>query len=128
MYQDIGAMWEGFIKWVYSVAALSRAALVGLLIAGYLFFLAPFYWLWNDYFIVAAPTAWRPIVIFQVVVILAMRRLINSRFKEPIVSTILHPVGFSFLFLASLYAASRQAVGAGVRWKKRLYSRESLVE
>ena len=128
MYQDIGAMWEGFIKWVYSVAALSRAALVGLLIAGYLFFLAPFYWLWNDYFIVAAPTAWRPIVIFQVVVIIAMRRLINSRFKEPVVSTVLHPIGFSFLFLASLYAASRQVVGAGVRWKKRLYSRESLVE
>ena len=52
MYQNIGAMWEGFIKWIYSVASLSPAALVVLLVAGYVFFLAPFYWLWNDLFVV----------------------------------------------------------------------------
>ena len=128
MYRSIGAMWEGFIKWIYSVAALSRVALVGLLVAGYAFFLAPFYWLWNDLFVVAAPTGWRHIVIFQVAVIIAMRWLVDKRFKEPAVSAFLHPFGFSFLMLTSLYAGSRQVVGAGVRWKKRLYSQESCVE
>jgi chlorobactene glucosyltransferase len=128
MYRSLGAMWEGFIKWVYSVAAISPAALFGLLVAAYVFFLAPFYWLWNELFVVAAPTDWRAIVIFQVATILAMRWLVDNHFKEPIVSTLLHPVGFSFLFLAGLYAAYRRVVGAGVRWKERLYGRESGVE
>ncbi len=128
MYQNLGAMWEGFIKWIYSVAALSPAALVGLLVAGYAFFLAPFYWLWNELFVVAAPTGWRAIVIFQVAMIIVMRWLVDNRFKEPVVSTFLHPVGFSFLFLTSLYAGSRWVVGSGIRWKKRLYGRKSGVE
>ena len=121
-------MWEGFIKWIYSVASLSPAALIGLLAAGYVFFLAPFYWLWNNFFAAVAPADWRAIVIFQVATILAMRRLVDNHFKEPVVSTLLHPFGFSFLFLASLYAGTRRLAGAGVRWKKRLYDRESCVE
>jgi len=128
MYRSVGAMWEGFVKWMYSVAAMSRVALAGLLIAGYAFFLAPFYWLWNDLFVVAVPTGWRPIVISQVAMILIMRWLVDRRFKEPLVSTILHPVGFSFLVLAVLYGGSRQAIGASVRWKKRLYGGESCVQ
>jgi chlorobactene glucosyltransferase len=128
MYHSLGTMWEGFIKWIYSVAALSPAALVGLVVAGYVFFLAPFYWLWNELFVVAAPTDWRAIVIFQVATILLMRWLVDNHFKEPVISTLLHPVGFSFLFLVCLYAGSRRAVGAGVRWKKRLYDRKSCVE
>jgi chlorobactene glucosyltransferase len=128
MYRSLGAMWEGFIKWIYSVASLSPAALVGLMVAGYVFFLAPFYWLWNDLFVVATPTDWRAIVILQVATILVMRWLVDNHFKEPLVSTLLHPVGFSFLFLAGLHAGSRRVVGAGVRWKKRLYNRESCVE
>ena len=36
--------------------------------------------------------------------------------------------GFSFLILTGLYAGSRQAVGAGVHWKERLYSKETGVE
>jgi len=128
MYQSLGAMWEGFLKWVYSVAALSPVALVGLLVAGYVFFLAPFYWLWNDLFVVAAPTDWRAIVIFQVVTILVMRWLVDNRFKEPLVSTLLHPLGFSFLFLAGLHAGARRVTGAGVHWKKRLYRKESCVD
>ena len=128
MYQNIGAMWEGFIKWIYSVASLSPAALVVLLVAGYVFFLAPFYWLWNDLFVVTTPADWRAIVIFQVATILVMRWLVDNYFKESVISTLLHPIGFSFLFLASLYAGARRVAGAGVSWKKRLYSRESGVD
>jgi chlorobactene glucosyltransferase len=128
MYRNVGAMWEGFIKWIYSVASLSPAALVGLMVAGYLFFLAPFYWLWNDLVVMTAPADWRVIVIFQVATILIMRWLVDNYFKESIISTLLHPVGFSFLFLACLYAGTRRGAGAGVSWKKRLYGRESGVE
>jgi len=126
MYHDVGTMWEGFIKWIYSVAALSRIALAILLAAGYAFYLAPFYWLWRELFV--APTGWGAIIIFQVVMVFGMRWLVDSRFKEPVVSAFLHPLGFTFLILAALYAGSRQVVGAGVRWKKRLYSKESAVE
>jgi len=128
MYRNLGAMWEGFVKWMYSVAALSPAALVGLMIAGYVFFLAPFYWLWNGLFIVATPASWQPIVVFQVTMILFMRWLVDNHFKEPSVSAFLHPVGFSFLFLTALYAALRQAIGKGIRWKNRLYNEASGVE
>ena len=128
MYQNLGSMWEGFIKWIYSVAALSPAALVGLIVAGYIFFLAPFYSLWNELFVVAAPSAWRVIIIFQVATILIMRWLVDNNFKEPVISAFLHPVGFSFLFITGLYAGARRALGAGIRWKDRLYGRESTVE
>ena len=121
-------MWEGFIKWIYSVASLSPAALVGLMIAGYVFFLAPFYWLWNELFVVAISTPWQAIVIFQVATILVMRWLVDNHFKEPIVSTPLHPFGFSFLFLAALHVGLQRVAGASVHWKKRLYDKETCVE
>ncbi len=125
MYHDLGAMWEGFIKWIYSVAALSPAALVGMILAGYAFFLAPFYSLWNELFAVSAPSDWRAIIIAQVALILVMRWLVDNHFKGGLIPTILHPIGFSFLFLSSLHAGSRRIIGAGIRWKKRTYDQES---
>ncbi len=109
-------------------ASLSRIGLVLLLVAGYLFYLAPFYWLWNELFVVEAPSTWRVIVIFQVAIILVMRWMADRHFRESIIATVLHPLGFSFLFVTALYAGARQAVGAGVQWKDRLYSRESSVK
>jgi len=126
MYGNVGAMWEGFAKWIYSVAALSRPGLAMLLAAGYVFYLAPFYWLWRELFV--APTGWGALIIFQVVMVFGLRWLVDSRFKEPVVSAFLHPLGFAFLILVALYAGSRQVVGAGVRWKNRLYSKESAID
>lgn len=128
MYHNVGAMLEGFIKWVYSVASLSPIALTLMMSAAYFFYLAPFYHLWRELFVVMDPTGLRAIVISQVGIILFMRWLVDSRFKEPFVSVFLHPFGLSFLFLAAFCAVFRRAVGAGVRWKERLYSRESSVE
>ncbi len=128
MYRNIGAMWEGFIKWCYSVAAMSRLGLFALIVAGYFFFLAPFYWLWNEYITLTAPSVWRGLLLFQVAVILLMRGLIDTRFKEPVISAILHPFGFAFLVASALYAGGKRLVGAGVSWKKRFYGRESTVE
>ena len=128
MYQGRGALWEGFIKWVYSVAALSAVALLGLMVAGFIFFLAPFYFLWQALFVVAAYTGWTQLIAFQVTVIMGMRWLIYRHFKEPAVSGLLHPLGFTFLFLACFCATLRRLAGASVHWKKRLYGSKSGVE
>ena len=128
MYKGMGAMWEGFLKSIYSVAALSSAALVGLIVAGYIFFLAPFYSLYRALFGVAASAGWLQLVALQVALIITMRRIADNRFKEPVVSALLHPFGFSFFFLACLYAVSRRAVGGRVHWKKRLYGGKSGLE
>jgi len=128
MYNDLGSIFEGITKWIYSVAAISRIALAVLLIAAYAFFIAPFYWLWKEFFVATTPSDWQLILILQVVAILAMRWLLDKRFKESIISTIAHPIGISFLIVTGIYAISRQAVGAGARWKERLYSKETGVE
>jgi len=96
--------------------------------AAYFFYLAPFYSLWQELFVVMGPAGLRAIVISQVSIILLMRWLVDSRFKEPFISVFLHPFGLPFLFLAAPCAVFRRAVGAGVRWKERLYSRESSIE
>jgi chlorobactene glucosyltransferase len=121
MYRDVGKMWEGFVKWMYSVAALSPFALVGLIAAGFAFYLAPFYWLWSAYLSAAAPADWRFIVVFQVAMIIFMRWLVENHFRQSLLSTFLHPLGFSFLVAAGLYGGWREVVGLGIRWKERLY-------
>ena len=128
MYRDVGKMWEGFVKWMYSVAALSPFALVGLIAAGFAFYLAPFYWLWSAYLSAAAPTDWRFIVVFQVAMIIFMRWLVENHFRQSLLSTFLHPLGFSFLVAAGLYGGWREVVGLGIRWKERLYGEASGVK
>jgi hypothetical protein len=127
MYRSMGAMWEGFVKWVYSVAALSSAALVGLIVAAYVFFLAPFYSLCKALFLLPA-AEWQQLVILQVAIIMTMRRIADKHFKESSISAILHPFGFLFLFLAAIYAVSQRAVGGRIHWKKRLYGGKSGVK
>jgi chlorobactene glucosyltransferase len=128
MYRTVGAMWEGFVKWIYSVAALSPVALVGLLAAVFIFYLAPFYWLWNGFLSTAAPTDWRFMVAFQIVMLLFMRWLVEHHFRQSLLSTFLHPIGFSFWYMAGLYGLWRQVVGLGVHWKERLYGEASGVK
>jgi len=128
MYRNVGKMWEGFVKWMYSVAALSPFALVGLVAAGFVFYLAPFYWLWNAFLSTAAPTDWRFIVAFQVAMIIFMRWVVDRHFRQSLLSAVLHPLGFSFLVAAGLYGGWREVVGLGVRWKERLYGEASGVK
>jgi chlorobactene glucosyltransferase len=128
MYRTVGAMWEGFVKWIYSIAALSPVALVALLAVAFIFFLAPFYWLWNGFLGAAAPTDWRYIAVFQVGMILLMRWLVERHFRQSLLSTFLHPIGFSFWYAAGLYGFWRELVGLGVRWKERIYGEASGVK
>jgi chlorobactene glucosyltransferase len=128
MYRTVGVMREGFIRWMYSVSTLSPVALVGLMATGYLLYLAPYYWLWRGFTVATYTNQWQAVVIFQVVIIFWMRWLLDNHFKEPVISSILHPFGFSFLLLSAFQSIYRQVTGAGVYWKKRLYDRKSTVE
>src|SRR4030042_1934396 len=49
----------------------------------------------------------------------------DHHFRQSLLSTFLHPLGFSFLFAAGLYGSWREVVGLGVRWKERLYGETS---
>ncbi|MBM3154967.1 MAG: glycosyltransferase [Chloroflexi bacterium] len=128
MYCSVGTMWEGFIKWIYSVGSLSPAALIGLAVAGYCFFLAPFYWLWHDFVMAVPPTEWRFIIAFQVALIFFMRILADSYFKSSVISIPLHPLGIAFMFAAAIYGGWRQALHKGIEWKDRTYEEASGVK
>jgi len=128
MYRTLGLMWQGLTRCIYSVAAISTLALFGLVIAGYFLFLAPFYWLWNELFIVDATIVLRAVIVSQVAVLLTMRRLVDNHFKASVITTTLHPVGLLFIILTCLYAIAQQLVGTGICWKNRLYGKESTVE
>jgi chlorobactene glucosyltransferase len=128
MYRDIGTMWHGLGRSIYSIAAMAPLGLAGLLVAASFFYIGPFYWLWRGFFSTYEPILWRGIVVSQVVIILFMRWLIDSRFREPAISIWFHPLGFLFYFVNVLYSGGRWLVGAGVTWKERFYGRESTVE
>jgi len=128
MYRNLGDTWKGLARSIYSIAMLSPTALAGLVIAGYILFLSPFYALWNELFVSLSPSDWRNVIIFQVSVVMIMRWLVDSHFRSPFISTLMHPVGFSFLILDVIYALSCRIAGTGTQWKDRLYDRKAGVK
>jgi chlorobactene glucosyltransferase len=127
MYPTVGLMWSGLVRCIYSVAALSPVMLLLLVPVAWLFYIGPFYWLWNGFFMYHAPLAWRGLVVFQVVLVIFMRWLVDNRFKEPPVSAWLHPLGIGYVFVVAVYSFARWAVGAGVSWKERTYGEEESI-
>jgi chlorobactene glucosyltransferase len=128
MYNSFGAVWDGLTRALYAVSSISLAALAGLLVVGYSCFLAPFYWLWKMAFDSAFVPLWAPLVIFQVALLFIMRRWVDARFKESVLSTLLFPLGITFIIAVVLNGMARQVSGAGVSWKKRIYDKGSSVE
>jgi chlorobactene glucosyltransferase len=128
MYRDLGEMWHGLAKSIYSVAAMSPVGIMALVLAAYCLYIAPFYWFLNGFFMSSEPILWRGIVALQIIVIYFMRWLIDTRLREPPISMWFHPIGLSFYFLNVLYAAGRWLLGAGITWKERFYSKESPIE
>ena len=128
MYRSVGTIWEGFVKWIYSIAALSPVLIVALLAAAFVFYMAPFYWVFNGFFSATGPTDWRFIAVFQVCMVFFMRWLVERHFRQSLLSTFLHPIGISFWFTAGIYGLWREMVGLGVRWKERIYGEASGVK
>jgi chlorobactene glucosyltransferase len=128
MYPAVGSMWSGLVRCVYSVSALSPVMLLVLVPLAWLFYIGPFYWLWNGFFMYdGAPLLWRGLVVFQVMLLFFMRWLVDNRFKEPPVSAWLHPLGMGYIFVVVVYSFLRWMVGAGVSWKERVYGEEESI-
>ncbi|HEY49579.1 MAG TPA: glycosyltransferase [Dehalococcoidia bacterium] len=117
MYREFGSMWQGINRWLYTVASMSALALIVLMAAVIFLFLMPFIWLAYG-LLLAGPLFW---IVLQVVILLAARFLAGRRFSQPVSSTILHPFGMGFVLLISVYATYQYLIGAGVRWKGRVY-------
>lgn len=125
MYDNLGSMTEGCLKWFYSVAALSPLALVGFVLAAYILLLAPFYWayviplnaLLSDNVVFDTGL----LVILQIALIVLMRVTVDWRFRGSRISFVFHPLGTAFLILSVFYGLSQRALGAGVVWKDRIY-------
>ncbi|MBN1367206.1 MAG: glycosyltransferase [Dehalococcoidales bacterium] len=127
MYRNMAEMSEGFVRWMYSVASLSPLFLCAMMAAGFIFYLAPYFWLWRG--IVQGYAAfWLGLVGLQIIIGFTMRYLLDNHFKESIVSTVLYPLGIVFLLLSCLRAIWQLMTGVGVQWKKRLYDKESCVK
>jgi chlorobactene glucosyltransferase len=127
MYPRVGDMWTGLVRCIYSVTAISPLALVALVPVACFFYLGPFYWLCNGFFMSQATLAWRAVVVFQIALVIFMRWLVDSRFKEPSISAWLHPLGIGYLIVTVVYSVLRWLVGAGVTWKERLYGHEESI-
>jgi len=125
MYRGIGDLWEGFTKWVYSIACLSPWGLGALMAGGFCFFVAPFLWLLWHFLPAQAPFDWSLAIVVQVAVVMVMRSVIDQHFHHPRLYGLLHPLGISFMLLSCIYAFVRHITGAGIRWKGRVYAPES---
>jgi hypothetical protein len=53
------------------------------------------------------------------------RLLAVKRFKQPIVSACLHPLGILLLLMVQWYALGKQVVGRPVSWRARSYASRS---
>ena len=127
MYPNATAMWRGLVRCIYSVVAITPLLLFILIFFAAFIYIAPFYWLWNGFFMSPTPLIWRATVISQVVLILLIRWIIDTRFKAPAISVWFQPLGISYIFGCVLYAAWRWWIGAGVSWKEREYGEEETV-
>ena len=128
MYRGIGSIWRGLGKSIYSIAAMAPLGLAALVMVAYFLYVAPFFWLWNGFFMSPESLPWRGIVVLQIVIMLFMRWLVDSRFHEPAISMWFHPIGLMFYLINVLYSWGRWLVGTGVTWKERFYGKESTVE
>lgn len=128
MYHDAGSIWEGFTKWMYSVSAISTPALVLLIVIGYTTLLAPFYWLCKAFWGMQDPPAWAILTLLQVLLLFAMRYIVDRRFGESRLSFLLYPVSIIFLIAVVIYGMVRQLTGAGVSWKNRVYGKASDID
>ena len=128
MYRDIGAIWSGLGKSIYSVAAMSPIGILAIIAVAYFLYIAPFYWFWNGFFLDSETLLWRGILVLQICLMFFMRWLVDSRFREPAISMWFHPIGLMFYLVNVVYSWARWLAGAGVTWKERFYGKESTVE
>ncbi|MFC1924620.1 glycosyltransferase [Chloroflexota bacterium] len=121
-YDGVGDLWEGFTKWMYSVASFSPLAFGSVMLGGLVFFVVPFILMAGHFSPVLDGYGWFVLLVMQVVIILLMRVLFDHRFHYSPIYALFHPAGVSFMLLSSTYGGIRRFTHAGVNWKQRLYT------
>jgi len=116
MYRSFSEIWRGFQKNFFPAFRRERSfrAFVALHFAVFLlpFLLAPA--LWSD------ATA-RPLVALSIAAVLATRLALALRFRHPLWSVPLHPLGECVLLALGVSSWWRCRRGRGVVWKGRRY-------
>jgi len=128
MYRTLREVWDGLGKSIYAVIAMAPVGIVALVGIAYLFYIAPFFWLWQGLILGQESFLWLGLVITQITIMLFMRWMVDSRFQISGVSMWFHPIGFIFYVFNVVYSALRWLTGAPVTWKERSYPKESRVE
>ena len=120
MYENAGDVWRGLRK--NAVEGIAARGVLGvmsaLLLVGQVlpFVLAPL-------LPVVAPADERtvPLVLAACALVLVARLALSVRFRAPIGSALLHPVGVTVLLVIQWQARLRSRAGIGDSWKGRAY-------
>ncbi len=120
-YDGIGDLWEGFTKWMYSVASFSPWAFGLVMLGGIVFFIVPFVLMTGHFFPLLDDYGWFVLLVVQVAIVLLMRVLFDHRFHYSPLYALSHPAGVSFMLLSSTYGGIRRFTRVGVSWKQRIY-------
>jgi chlorobactene glucosyltransferase len=125
MYRNTREIWDGLGKSIYAVIAASPPGILLATSIACLFYLTPFYFLIQG--LIAGPDSVVSylLVITQIAIMLFMRWLLDSHYREPGISMWFHFFGVLFYLLDVLYSGWRWATGAPVTWKDRSYEKEA---
>ena len=126
MYDKTEDMWQGLVKWTYSVAALSPIILATLMLIATTAYFLPLCNLFGA--ISAGQNSVLPLILVQVALIFLMRWLVDNRFGESVLATLLHPVGFLIWLFSAIWGLGLRLTHSGVSWKNRIYDGASQVE
>ncbi|MBC7931126.1 MAG: glycosyltransferase [Rubrivivax sp.] len=116
MYGSFSEIWRGFQKNFYP-AFRREASFWSFITLHFMVFLLPFILL--PLFLAGVSAAW-PLLVTALCA-LAMRTALALRFKQPLWSVLLHPLGESVLIALGLSSWWRCKTGRGVEWKGRRY-------
>ena len=134
MYDNAGAVWSGLAKnATEGMAAPARIVPFTLLLAlGQIVpVVAAMVWSAHCMHVIRTRTGFdRPLLAAAVsaAILLALvasyvpRLLAVRRFRQPLISALLHPLGVFLLLLVQWYALGRQTLGRPVAWRARSYS------
>ena len=120
MYQSFKEIWEGFSKNIFPGMGYSSLTLFSVFFVYLVLFFVPFAGAMvslvtgNDYLMYN--------FLYQVVLLLIMRVIINSSFKLGFISTLLHPAGVLIISMIGFNSWRWNKVGKGSLWKGRTYS------
>lgn len=112
MYSSLAEIWKGFQKNFFT-AFRSETSFLLFIFLHVCFSLSPF--------ILLTPYANRYLLLANVLCVPAMRFVLALRFRHPLWSVILHPLGEIILIALGLSSRYRCKSGRGVVWKGRRY-------